>query len=87
MIGGASLAAAAVVGFFVWEALAVAYMNNFTVLSYAGDVFMVGAAWCIMGLFVRRFEPKIPPGHCLACGYDLTGNVSGTCPECGRKVG
>jgi len=24
---------------------------------------------------------------CLKCGYDLTGNVSGTCPECGGKVG
>ena len=23
-----------------------------------------------------------PPGHC-PCGYDLRGNVSGTCPECG----
>lgn len=22
------------------------------------------------------------PGHC-SCGYDLTGNVSGRCPECG----
>jgi hypothetical protein len=22
-------------------------------------------------------------GRCLACGYDLTGNVSGRCPECG----
>jgi hypothetical protein len=26
-------------------------------------------------------------GLCPACGYDLTGNVSGTCPECGRKIG
>ena len=25
------------------------------------------------------------PGHC-PCGYDLTGNVSGTCPECGREA-
>jgi hypothetical protein len=25
-------------------------------------------------------------GHCLVCNYDLTGNVSGTCPECGTKV-
>ena len=27
--------------------------------------------------------PRIAPGHCRACGYDLTGNVSGRCPECG----
>ena len=25
------------------------------------------------------------PGHC-PCGYDLTGNESGTCPECGIEV-
>ncbi len=24
-----------------------------------------------------------PPGHCQSCGYNLTGNVSGKCPECG----
>ena len=29
----------------------------------------------------RRRRPK--PGHC-PCGYDLTGNESGVCPECGR---
>ncbi len=23
---------------------------------------------------------------CRSCGYDLTGNVSGTCPECGAAV-
>lgn len=27
-----------------------------------------------------------PPGACRSCGYDLTGNVSGACPECGRAV-
>ncbi len=37
------------------------------------------------GLWVRRRRlPK--PGHCVKCGYDLTGNVSGQCPECGEKV-
>jgi len=25
--------------------------------------------------------------HCQKCGYDLTGNVSGTCPECGTRIG
>ena len=24
--------------------------------------------------------------HCRACGYDLTGNVSGRCPECGTSA-
>jgi hypothetical protein len=37
----------------------------------------------------RRDRPgvgKCPSGHCLTCGYDLTGNVSGRCPECGAAV-
>jgi hypothetical protein len=25
-------------------------------------------------------------GQCVRCGYDLTGNVSGTCPECGTAA-
>ncbi len=29
---------------------------------------------------------RAPPGHCRRCGYDLTGNVSGRCPECGASV-
>ena len=27
-----------------------------------------------------------PAGMCPSCGYDLTGNVSGACPECGRST-
>lgn len=26
-------------------------------------------------------------GLCVPCGYDLTGNLSGICPECGSNVG
>ena len=29
---------------------------------------------------------RLPPGHCQNCGYNLTGNVSGTCPECGTTL-
>jgi uncharacterized paraquat-inducible protein A len=25
-------------------------------------------------------------GLCAACGYDLTGNTSGVCPECGTPT-
>ncbi len=38
-------------------------------------------------LLAWRFWRKPPkPGHCR-CGYDLTGNTSGVCPECGRTTG
>ena len=33
-----------------------------------------------------RHRPRRPPGHCGQCGYDLTGNVSGRCPECGSPI-
>lgn len=26
-------------------------------------------------------------GHCVKCGYDLQGNESGICPECGTSIG
>jgi len=32
-------------------------------------------------------DRPFPAGHCQQCGYDLTGNVSGRCPECGTAVG
>lgn len=33
---------------------------------------------------IRRFRRR--PGHCLHCDYDLTGNESGVCPECGTDI-
>lgn len=36
--------------------------------------------------FLCYRDRRIPPGHCQSCGYDLTGNVSRVCPECGNKV-
>ena len=38
-----------------------------------------------LALLWRRGQ-QVPPGHCHTCGYDLTGNVSGRCPECGTPV-
>jgi hypothetical protein len=49
------------------------------------------AAWAVLGVFglwlweqpaeVRQRRRRT--GLCSRCGYDLTGNVSGVCPECG----
>lgn len=36
-------------------------------------------------VFFRR-DRRIPPGCCQSCGYDLRGNVSRVCPECGKRV-
>jgi len=33
--------------------------------------------------FVWRWKKRRRLGLCRSCGYDLNGNVSGTCPECG----
>lgn len=35
---------------------------------------------------IRWMGDRVKSGHCYGCGYDLTGNVSGKCPECGRAV-
>ena len=31
-------------------------------------------------------RPRCRPGYCHECDYDLTGNVSGICPECGSPL-
>lgn len=36
----------------------------------------------IILLFMYETRRRLK-GHCRTCGYDLTGNVSGICPECG----
>ena len=49
-------------------------------------LYAVFAAVAVPTLLVWRFSPKpVDPG-CCRCGYDLTGNESGTCPECGIAV-
>ena len=51
----------------------------------------------LMAAWVPAFAAAVPtallwtkrkprPGHCKKCGYDLTGNVSGICPECGTEL-
>ncbi len=43
-----------------------------------------GAAYIVLQAFSRPLAGR--PGHCPICGYDLSGNVSGTCSECGTAV-
>lgn len=38
----------------------------------------------VHGFRRRRMAHRARNGLCLTCGYDLTGNVTGACPECGQ---
>ena len=44
-------------------------------------VLAAGTFWAWM-----RSPGRHKSGHCQKCGYDLTGNVSGRCPECGERI-
>lgn len=47
-----------------------------------------GAATLGLFIWLRWLEARRPAAgrYCPACDYDLTGNLSGVCPECGRPV-
>ena len=47
-------------------------------------LFVVATGFPTAILWWRDRRPKA--GSCKACKYDLTGNLSGTCPECGTAV-
>jgi hypothetical protein len=66
-----------------------AWMFGWTgVYAVAGPTLLYYAAR-VGRLCWRMYAPTapFPPGHCRRCGYDLAGNVSGACPECGAVVG
>lgn len=41
------------------------------------------ASAVLTAMLWRRERRLPPPGHCRKCGYDLTANTTGICPECG----
>ncbi len=46
--------------------------------------FLLGIA--VPTVLSLRSRRRYPPGHCVRCGYNLTGNTSGLCPECGTSI-
>ncbi len=75
----------------VWESLGVGWWPRLRPFG-AGRLVSV-PLWMpavIVGLLTAyswwRDRRRIPAGHCRQCGYDLTGNVSGRCSECGEAV-
>jgi hypothetical protein len=52
----------------------------------------ISLGWCFLATAIAtawlwyQARSRIVPGHCACCGYDLTGNISGICPECGTPA-
>jgi hypothetical protein len=45
-----------------------------------------GIAPSLWGVAFARRSCQKKSGRCTTCGYNLTGNTSGVCPECGTPV-
>ncbi len=53
----------------------------FATIGIVGFYTVIGV--CIHALL----RPRVPsPGYCVNCEYNLTGNESGVCPECGAEI-
>ena len=52
--------------------------------AYPAALAAAAAAWALLSR--SRLARRTRQGACRQCGYDLTGNVSGVCPECGRAA-
>jgi hypothetical protein len=53
-------------------------------LAYPALLSAAAATASLLTLARRRARGR--QGQCRKCGYDLTGNLSGKCPECGTPV-
>jgi hypothetical protein len=59
------------------------FVKWWLVIPFWVPVLVSSVATVILFRGVRRKQRK---GSCRSCGYDLTGNMSGVCPECGTPI-
>jgi len=60
--------------------------NKFSITIMVSFWLIVFVGFAGTALLWRWDDTPMPPGHCQSCGYNLTGNVSGVCPECGEHI-
>lgn len=56
----------------------------FGVLLALASLLAMSASVAFWAIRYWRRTVSPAPGRCIRCGYDLTGNTSGRCPECGE---
>jgi hypothetical protein len=75
----------------LWTVLAIAPCANLLILVFMNaaatrELRKAGLQVRFMGVDPEELQRVLDPNLCNTCGYDLTGNISGICPECGRPV-
>ena len=63
-------------------------LGRWVILTLYGTMAcVIGILGCLLAHrdYARRLR-RADLRPCRKCGYDLTGNTSGTCPECGTKI-
>ncbi len=57
-----------------------------TAISIPKSAFCDEAAFLRFADTAREYHRTAAPGPCKKCGYDMTANTSGQCPECGEAI-
>ena len=77
--------------FVLWDKLVASVPSRWSVyilfaLCLIGFGIAVWFTWQDIRRRLRAELAKKGVPICVPCGYNLTGNVSGVCPECGTKI-
>lgn len=87
VVFGLGMMGAAVVGTRNQSAFMARLPGGSSSLIVAGQlVASAGGFVAVIPLIRRRLRAaRAVAGQCRSCGYDLKGNLSGVCPECGTR--
>jgi hypothetical protein len=61
-------------------------ISGFWVIQVAIPLWIPMVISAVAAFFFHRIGKPTAIGHCAKCGYNLKGNTSGVCPECGSPI-
>ena len=71
---------------FTWGGRLLVRSDTRSAVGWTAPLWAVLVVLAIPTAFLWWRDRRPPKDHCQNCGYDLTGNVSGVCPECGNPI-
>jgi hypothetical protein len=66
-----------------WRGRSVGHLGRILAVP---DWFLYLVFLILPAVWFRWGRGRLREGFCVKCGYNLTGNVSGVCPECGTVI-